>query len=60
LAAPMIASISSCRSPMSEQACGPPAPWNSLAPRALFSLRMKYGSTSFQPQPELPSACQRS
>ena len=45
IGARMIASINSWRSPMSEHA---------------ISLRSKYGSTSFQPQPRLPSAAQPS
>ena len=35
-------------------------PWWTSAPRSLCSARLKYGSTSLQPQPALPSAAQPS
>jgi hypothetical protein len=43
----------------SDTPSGPPAPWCGVSPKAvLFSARLKYGSTSAQDQPRLPSAAQ--
>ena len=42
------------RDRLSDTGSGPPAPWNSSAPRSLSSARLKYGSRSSYVQPGTP------